>query len=55
MRDPRRPDSRMQESQISGGRISEEMMFILRALADEVKTTVVDTLKTNLDKSASIV
>jgi hypothetical protein len=43
----------MHETNIHGGRISEDMLFILRALADEVKTTVVDTLN-NIDKSFSV-
>jgi hypothetical protein len=43
----------MPESNFRGGRISEDMLFFMRALTDEMKTTVVDTL-TNCEKSFSL-
>jgi len=43
----------MPESNFRGGRISEDMLFIIRKLTDEMKTTVVDTI-TNCEKSFSL-
>jgi hypothetical protein len=43
----------MPEANFRGARVSEDMLFILRALTDEMKTTVVDTI-TNCEKSFSL-
>jgi hypothetical protein len=43
----------MPEPNFRGGRISEDILFIMRALTNEMKTTVVDTL-TNCEKSFSL-
>ena len=56
MQGPQRQEgvyNKMPESNFRGGRITEDMLLIMRALTDEMKTTVVDTL-TNCEKSFSL-
>ena len=53
MQDPPRQEGEMPEPNFQGARISEDILLIMRAMADEMKTTVVDTI-TKCDKSFSL-